>query len=57
MKKNPGRHNRRNLVKHNRDKVSGKKSVINERVMLWYSRYLAHKKLTLKQMAAIQSLV
>lgn len=57
MKKNPGRHHRRNLVKHNRDKASGKKSVINERVMLWYSRYLAHKKLTLKQMAAIQSLV
>ena len=39
MKKNPGRKERRNLVKRNRTMKSDKKQAINERKMLRLSKY------------------
>lgn len=39
MRKNPGRKEHRNLIAHNRTKRSRKKQVINDRNMLWLSKY------------------
>lgn len=39
MQKNPGRKERRNLAIRNRTMRSDKKQAINERNMLWLSKY------------------
>ena len=39
MRKNPGRKEHRNLITLNRTKRSRKKQAINERNMLWLSKY------------------
>lgn len=43
MKKNPGRKDRRSIVRRNRTKLSGKKQAVNERKMLWLRRAMAGK--------------
>lgn len=44
MRKNPGRRERRALIKRNRTIRSDKKQAINERNMLWLSRGRVERK-------------
>ena len=44
MRKNPGRRERRALIKRNRTVHSDKKQAVNERNMLWLSRGRVERK-------------
>lgn len=40
MRKNPGRKERRRITKKNREELSDKKKAVNERKMLWLSKFM-----------------